>query len=85
MITSPATLPSVDALCQSVMRGVVAAGAVTADSDLDRAVEIMRAEVKALLFGDEYADERDCIMRRSVSDATVLRSVVAACVVKIAG
>jgi len=67
----------------SVMRGVVAAAADSVRQDIDRAIRIMRAECKAFLFGDEYADERDCVMRGSVSQRYAIASVVASCVEKI--
>lgn len=68
------------ALCQAVMRGVAASGVVT---DVDAACAVMRAEVKAFLFEAEYAAERAAVISRSVSESTVVASLVAACVLKI--
>lgn len=42
---------------QTLMRAVVATGAVRAQ-DADLACKVMREELKAFLFGDKYADER---------------------------
>lgn len=87
MSHSPDSLSNVDVLCNAVMRGVVASGALDGsrldNAALDRAIAIMRAEINALLFGDKYADERDCILRGSVSQSVVVMSVVASCVNKI--
>lgn len=69
-------------LCDAVMRGVVASGVVT-EANIGRAVEVMRAEVKALLTGDEYANERAVVMAGTMPESVVLTSVVASCVLKI--
>lgn len=79
--SSPAELHA-HAICNAVMRGVVAAGVVT-DANMTAAIAIMRAEVKALLFGPGYADERAAVLARSVNEAYVVASVVASCVLKI--
>ena len=76
------TSTQIQPLADSLMRAVVASGVVTQDN-LDQAVAVMRAELKALLTGDEYADERDCILRGSVSQQTTLMSVAASCIQKL--
>ncbi len=70
-------------MCKAVMRGVVTSGVVN-ESNIDRAVEVMRAEIKSLLTGDEYASERSAVLAGTVHEGYVLASVVASCVTKIA-
>lgn len=74
----------VEALSMRVMRGVVATGAVSA-TNMDRAVEVMRAEIKALLTDPRYAAQRQAVMDRRVSEGTVVATVVATCAARIAG
>ena len=69
-------------LCDAVMRSVAASGVVT-DANMDRAIEVMRAEVKALLVGVEYADERAAVAAGTIHPQVVLNSVVASCLLKI--
>jgi hypothetical protein len=79
---------SLENICNSIMRAVVASGVITDadDASLTRTVEIMRAEVKALLFGPEYADERALVLSSPMNiEATVLTSVAASCILKIRG
>lgn len=75
------TTESVTVIAQTVMRGVAATGAVT-EANIDRAIEVMWAEIKLLIGGEEYADERAGILNGTVSERTVLASVVASCVQK---
>lgn len=77
-------LSNVDAVCNAVMVGVAnqIRGRTT---DYKGACEVMRAEVKALIFGDEYQAEREAILNHSVSSQTVLALVIANCVGKILG
>jgi hypothetical protein len=74
------------ALVNAVARAVVATGVVTNDN-IDLALRTIKAEVVAFVMGDTptYADARDCIVRGSLSQATVLGLVVAECVIKIKG
>lgn len=76
----------VSAFCRDVMRAVVAAGVVD-KSNIDRAIEVMRAEVKELLFGDEYATQRAAVVGSpdGALGAAVMGTVVAACITKIKG
>ena len=71
-----------DRLCHDVMTGVVKSGIVT-EANMDRAITVMRAEIKAFLTGDDYADERDTVLNGSVHPGYVMASVVASCVNKI--
>jgi hypothetical protein len=82
---SPSEL-SVSVFCNQVMRAVVASGVVT-KANIDRAIEVMRAEVKALLFGDEYATQRAAVAGSpdGALGAAVMATVVAACIAKIKG
>lgn len=75
-------LDNIDTLAQAIMRGVVATNVVN-DGNIDVAVEVMRAECKALLLGEEYEQERAALLDRTVSEQTVLASVVASCALKI--
>ena len=79
---TPTTDIAIAFICDAVMRGVARANVVTED-DIGRAVAIMREEIKALIAGDEYADERDCVARGSVHNGYVIGSVVAECVRRI--
>ncbi len=68
--------------CRDIMAGVVASGAVTS-ANIDRALMVMRAEIKDFLTGDDYADERATVLANSVHPGHVMASVVASCVIKI--
>lgn len=85
MLSSSAEL-SVSVFCNQIMRAVVASGAVH-KGNIDRAIEVMRAEVKALMFGDEYATQRAAVVGSPdrALDAAVMGTVVAACITKIRG
>ena len=71
-----------DRFAHDLIVGVVASGVVN-DRNMDRAIEVMRAEAKAFLTGEEYADERDTVLVGSVHPGHVMASVVASCVIKI--
>lgn len=74
---------SITALCNTIMRGVVATGAIN-HSNLDTAVAVIRAEVKDLLHGsEEYQDARAAVLDRTISDSWVIRLVVLNCAEKI--
>ena len=73
---------SIQGIADTVMQGVVGSGVVT-HSNAPRACEVMRAEIKSLLTGDSYADERACILAGSVSERYVLARVIVECVAKI--
>lgn len=73
---------AIKALADRLMRAVVNTGAVT-KANIDTALQIMRAELKAFLIGDEYADARDCALRGSLSNATVFGLLVANTTAKI--
>jgi len=73
---------TITAVCDVVMRGLARANVVT-EHNVDRAVAIMREEIKALIAGEKYAAERDCIVRGAVHDGYVLAGVVAECVRRI--
>ncbi len=72
-------------LCDAVMRGV-AAGIKSAGRkvhDYGQAAEVMRLEIKSLLFGEGYKEEREALMAHAVSEQIVIASVVAGCLAKI--
>lgn len=74
-------------IADAVMRGVVKSGVIVLDGsgeNIDRAIVVMREELKALLFSDGYEDERACLLVGTVSEATVVASVVLSCVNKLA-
>ncbi len=80
-------MSSVSALCNTVMRGVVDTGVVT-HANLDAAVEIIRAEVKALILPErdsagEYTDARAAVLAGTIHDGWVVRLVVVNCAAKI--
>ena len=73
---------SIQGIADTVMQGVVRSGVVT-HSNAPRACEIMRAEIKAMLTGDSYADERACVLEGTVSERFVIARVIVECVDKI--
>lgn len=75
-------MDAIKTLADRLMRAVVATGAVT-KSNTDAALQIMRAELKEFLVGEDYADARDCALRGSLSDATVFGLLVANTTAKI--
>ncbi len=79
---TPTSDTAITPLCDAVMRGVARANVVTEDN-VGHAVAIMREEIKALIAGDKYADERDCVVRGSVHGSYVIASVIAECVRRI--
>lgn len=69
-------------LCGAVMRGFVAMLpekdkiAVQADeSSCDLAVDVIRSVVRAFFCDDRYANERDCVLRRSVDDRWIITAL----------
>jgi hypothetical protein len=64
------------------MRAVVNSGAVTRENGAI-AARIIRAEIKAMVFGDEYAWAREGAKDGSMSASFVVGCVSAACVIKI--
>ena len=81
-MTNSPNFASLDYLADAVMRGVSASGAVTVDN-IDCAVQVMRTELRALLTGEYYADARQSILDRSLSQQTVIALVIVNCVAKI--
>ena len=73
---------AVTRFAHDLMVGVVNSGVVN-DRNMTRAIEVMRAEAKAFLTGDDYADERAAVLANSVHPGHVMASVVASCVIKI--
>lgn len=73
---------SLDRFCHDIMVGVANSGSVN-EQNIDQAVTVMRAEIKAFLTGDDYADERATVLANSVHPGYVMASVVASCVSKI--
>lgn len=76
------SLDFVDDVADVVMHGVAVAGVVN-DSNMTKALEIMRAEIKEFFCGDKYTDERACIAAGSISTNVVLGIVTLNCVEKI--
>jgi hypothetical protein len=77
---------SVAALSNQLMRAVVASGCIRrgVESDLSLGVEVMRAELKAFLTEERYADERALALSPG-GHQLAFASLVAACVARIAG
>jgi hypothetical protein len=84
---SPAMTDGISTLAQAVMRGVAASGCVVSDrgarDNTQRAVDIMRDELKAFINGARYADARDCVLRGSLPDRTIVALIIANCVSRI--
>jgi hypothetical protein len=78
---SPMSTVAIRAICDAVMDGVVAAGFENLDTAV--AVDVIRTEIRSLILGDEYANERGTLIDRTVSEATVVTSVIASCIIKI--
>ena len=51
--------------------------------NIERALQIMRAEIKEFVAGPAYADERACVQAGTVSEQVVMASLVASCILKI--
>ena len=79
---SPEADRRVDRLAKAVMEGVVRTGAVR-DDNIDRAVEVIRDELKALLLGDDYAVIRYEVVARSIPEHQAIRTVVLSCAAKL--
>jgi hypothetical protein len=75
----------VSALCNSVMHAVAAGirNAKRKPRDLDQVVAVMREELKAFIFGDSYAAEREAVLMRSVGDGYIVGSIAASCISRI--
>lgn len=76
------TSSTLDRFCHDIMVGVANSGSVN-ERNIDRAVTVMRAEIKDFLTGENYADERDTMLRASIHPGYVMASLVASCVIKI--
>ena len=74
-------------LCQTVQRHVVSSGVLDGQEENDELLtkvnEILANEIKALLTGEEYQEERDCILMNSVPTSVIVTSVTLSCVTKI--
>ncbi len=73
------TEANITAVANQLMRAVVASGAVTT-ANIDRAVDVLRAELKALLFDARYAGERDLVAKFRGHEQVVLNIVTAECI-----
>ena len=73
---------ALSSLCNAVMRAVVSAGVVT-ETKMSAAVEIMRAELKAFLFEERYAEARECGAAGSLNAGYLVGLIAAECVAKI--
>jgi hypothetical protein len=78
---------SIDRIADEVMKGVVRAGVIRntsgADDNVAQAVAIMRAEIKALIAGDTYADAREAIRNGALHEGYVIGLVIANCIDRI--
>ena len=72
-------------LCDAVMHAVADFSAKSGRKveDYAQASEVMKGEIKALLFGDEYKNERECLALGTVHQGYIIQSVVASCILKI--
>ena len=76
------TTTDITSITDRTMRGVVDSGIITEDN-MGLAVTVIRAEIKALLFGDEYADKREAVLHNTIHEAYVIGLVIANCITKI--
>lgn len=86
MTAEPITFPEhqVSRLCESVTLAVMRiVPQAELDANAERAMSIIREEIKALIFGPGYADHRECLLRGTLSESVVLADVVMACVQKL--
>jgi hypothetical protein len=79
------TEQALSTVCTAMMTAVARSGVLDKanDATLTSAVAIMRAEIKALLFGPEYADERAVATGAGNLSSVVVASVAASCILKI--
>lgn len=77
------TADPITALADTLMRAVVASGAIRRgdDRDIETAVLVMREEVKEFLAGDRYADERS--LAQTGQHVLAMASLTATCVTRI--
>ena len=73
---------NVAVLCRQIMQAVVNSDVVS-ELNIDRAVVVIRAEIKALLVDDEYAIDRELILTVPGHERELMATVVAAIVRKI--
>jgi hypothetical protein len=52
-------------------------------ANIDAASRIMKAEIHAFIWGDEYANERDCYVRGTISMDWIMQTLTASCVIKL--
>jgi hypothetical protein len=74
-------------IADTVMRGVVRSGVIRntggKDDNVAAAVAIIRAEIKALINGDAYANAREAILTGGIHEGYVLGLVIANCIERI--
>ena len=75
-------MPGIQELCNAIMAGVVATGAVT-DENAEEAVKIMRAETKAFFLSDRYEETRECVRLGTLHDHYVIADIVMTCAEKL--
>lgn len=71
------TESAVKQISETIMQGVAVLIRETGKqvADYGQATEVIKAEIKAFLFGDEYADERYCLINRTLHERVILSSV----------
>lgn len=67
---------AIDALCQNLIQGVRQVVKCT-ESALPQVSQVMKARMRAFLFGDEYADARECLVLGSLHQGYVMGLLVA--------
>ena len=72
-------------LCDAIMHAIADFSVKSGKKvqDYAQASEVMKAEIKALLFGDEYKSERECLALGTVHQVYIIQSIVASCILKI--
>jgi hypothetical protein len=78
-------MTNLSAFCEALMTAV-ANTVVTSGrkiSDYGQASEVLKAEMKAFLFGAEYANERACVLAGTLNERYAIASLVASCLLKI--
>jgi len=57
-------------------------GAGKSIKNLDQFKSVIKDELKAFLFGDQYKEERECIKAGTLSDKYIIASIIASVIQK---
>jgi hypothetical protein len=75
----------IETFCNQIMHAVADYAARTGNRvvDYEQASEVLKSEVKDFFFGDNYKDERECLLLGTVHQGYIITSIVASVLLKI--